>query len=81
MFLPSGLYRRFRNLTGSADKICSRTIGYLKETRITAGGEFHPALKHFKIRVRLLFVFVFFFFFLYVAEVKLKKLSAAGTVY
>ena len=38
--LPSGLYRRYRILTGSA---CARRL--TDHYRITAGREFHPALK------------------------------------
>jgi len=44
MFLPSGLYRRFRNLTESASRnFC--TLADLWHMPLTAGGEFHPALK------------------------------------
>ena len=43
-FLPSGLYRRYRDLTGSAFRFAD-----LRLSPITAGGESHPALKQIYI--------------------------------
>ena len=40
LFLPSGLYRRYRIRTGSAFRFAD-----LQLSLITAGGESHPALK------------------------------------
>ncbi|GAB5430429.1 MAG: hypothetical protein Devi2KO_38880 [Devosia indica] len=45
--LPSGLYRRPRNYTGSADPIPKdgRSRADVHKDTITAGGELHPALR------------------------------------
>jgi len=43
--LSSGLYRRRRNLIGSA-AFYSRLAGLTAHSRITAGGDLHPAPKH-----------------------------------
>jgi hypothetical protein len=48
--LPSGLYRRPRNHTGSADPTEMGARGLMCLRTITAGGEFRPALRTLKPR-------------------------------
>ena len=45
LFLPSGLYRRYRNLTGSATRLADLRR---MPPAITAGVDFHHALKQIK---------------------------------
>jgi len=42
--LSSGLYRRLRNQTGSADLGFRQALAGLGIAALTAGGELHPAL-------------------------------------
>ena len=56
--LPSGLYRRYRNSTGS--------VPLSRESRtMTAGREFHPALKRYVSDTKIAIIFTIAMLFLF----------------